>query len=228
MFLQRETRVGRFVAEVGFTDTALDLREGPDPDRTEAAFERLGEAVGVPVVRMQQTHGAEVAVVDARGPRLVPEVDALVTLDPGVAVAARGADCGLVLLADVDNGVVAAVHSGRRGLVAGVVPATVDRMRQRGADRLHAWIGPHACGRCYEVPEGMREEVAAAVPQAWGETSWGTPAVDLGAGLRAQLEASQVSWEDGGVCTLEDTRVWSHRRDQHDAGRVAGLVWLRP
>ena len=47
------------------------------------------------------------------------------------------------------------------GLVAGVVPATVRRMRDLGAQRVVAWVGPHICGRCYEVPEQMRRDVAA-------------------------------------------------------------------
>ena len=49
-------------------------------------------------------------------------------------------------------------------------------MRALGAADLTAWLGPHVCGPCYEVPEQMRDEVAAVVPEAFAETSWGTPA----------------------------------------------------
>ena len=54
-----------------------------------------------------------------------------------------------VLLADVDAGVVGAVHAGRPGMVAGVVPAAVRRMRDLGAERIVAAVGPSVCGRCY-------------------------------------------------------------------------------
>lgn len=211
---------------VAFTGTALDLHERDDQADASARHERLGGALGVPVVRMGQVHGADVATVGAGGPALVPGVDALVTRDPGLVLAARGADCALVLLADPQTGVVGAVHCGRRGLVAGVVPAAVSRMRGLGAAGLHAWIGPHACGGCYEVPEQMRAEVAQVVPEASARTTWGTPSVDLAAGVVAQLDADGVSSEHLGVCTMEDDRVWSHRRDDDRAGRVAGLVWV--
>ena len=70
---------------------------------------------------------------------------------------------------------------------------TVARMRELGADRIPAWVGPHVCGACYEVPEEMRDEVAAVVPAAPSTTSWGTPALDLGAGVRAQLADAGVA-----------------------------------
>jgi copper oxidase (laccase) domain-containing protein len=82
------------------------------------------------------------------------------------------------------------------------------------------------CGRCYEVPEEMRDEVAAAVPAARSETSWGTPALDLGAGITDQLVASGVDVVHVEGCTLEDERFPSYRRDGERAGRFAGLVWL--
>ena len=66
-------------------------------------------------------------------------------------------------------------------------------MRELGADEITAWIGPHVCGRCYEVPESMRAEVAAVVPESFAETSWGTPALDIGAGVRAQLARAGVT-----------------------------------
>ena len=126
---------------------------------------------------MHQVHGADVAVVPGAGPATAgpPTCDALVTTDTGVALLARAADCVPVLLGDPDAGVVAAVHSGRHGLAAGVVPAAVARMRDLGARRVTAWVGPHVCGACYEVPEEMRDEVAAAVPEAWSTTRWDTP-----------------------------------------------------
>ena len=100
----------------------------------------------------------------------------------------RAADCVPVLLADPVAGVIGAAHPGRPGLAAGVVPATVAAMRERGATDITAWIGPHVCGGCYEVPAEMRDEVGALVPAAVATTTWGTPALDLGAGVRAQLE----------------------------------------
>jgi copper oxidase (laccase) domain-containing protein len=66
------------------------------------------------------------------------------------------------------------------------------------------------------------------VPEAAAETSWGTPAVDVGAGVAAQLRAAGVEVIDAATCTREDERLWSYRRDGAAAGRTGGVVWVRP
>ncbi|MEU1154810.1 laccase domain-containing protein, partial [Streptomyces sp. NPDC005918] len=122
----------------------------------------------------------------------------------------------------------AAAHAGRPGMLAGVVPAAVEAMVELGADpgRIVARTGPAVCGRCYEVPEAMRADVAAVEPTAYAETSWGTPAVDVTAGVHAQLERlGVVDREQSPVCTLESGDHFSYRRDR-TTGRLAGYVWL--
>ncbi len=199
--------------------------------RVLEAFTGLADS---PVAGMRQVHGGDVAVVDAatmdpvRAYDDLPVADALVTATPGLTLLVRVADCVPVLLADPDEGLVAAVHAGRPGLVAGVVPAALATLAGLGARGLTAWVGPHVCGRCYEVPAAMREDVCAVVPQAWAETSWGTPAVDVGAGVRAQLAEAGVRVVDAARCTRESADLYSYRRDGDRSGRFAGLVRLRP
>ncbi|WP_229900195.1 peptidoglycan editing factor PgeF, partial [Streptomyces capoamus] len=194
----------------------------------ELAAKSLGLEAGR-VVWMNQVHGAGVAVVDEPwGDRPVPEVDAVVTARRGLALAVLTADCVPVLLADPDAGVAAAAHAGRPGLVAGVVPAAVRAMVSLGAapERIVARTGPAVCGRCYEVPEAMRAEVTAVEPAAHAETSWGTPAVDVSAGVHAQLDRLGVcDRAQAPVCTLESENHFSYRRDR-TTGRLASYVWL--
>ncbi len=185
-------------------------------------------AGSAPVALMSQVHGADVHVVGPELPAQPPVADGLVTTTPGLALMVRVADCVPVLLADVDGGVVGAAHAGRPGLVAGIVPATVSVMREHGAGRLVAWVGPHVCGACYEVPEQMRADVASRVPEAYAETSWGTPAVDVGAGVVAQLRAEDVEVVETGRCTREDEDLFSYRRQGAASGRLAGLVRVHP
>jgi copper oxidase (laccase) domain-containing protein len=97
-------------------------------------------------------------------------------------------------------------------------------MRAAGATTIRAWIGPSICGSCYEVPGDLRAEVAAVVPATGSTTSWGTPALDLPAGVRSQLASLGVSVEYSGACTLEQDGLFSYRRDKQ-TGRFAGLVW---
>lgn len=188
-------------------------------------------APGDPLVDLHQVHGGEVVVV--RGfddvPADPPDADATVTDHAGITLHVRAADCVPLLLVAGEGSVVGAAHCGRPGLTAGVVAHTVTAMRGLGAEEIAAWIGPHVCGACYEVPEQLRADVADVVPASHATTSWGTPALDIGAGVRAQLEAAGVTAvTDVGGCTRESTELHSYRRDGDDAGRLAGLVRIRP
>ncbi|WP_340562221.1 peptidoglycan editing factor PgeF [Streptomyces sp. GSL17-111] len=205
---------------------------GDDPAAVRANRALAARSLGLDperVVWMNQVHGADVAEVDRPwGTEAVPAVDGLVTARRGLALAVLTADCTPVLLADTTAGVVGAAHAGRPGLVAGVVPATVRAMVALGADpaRVTARIGPAVCGRCYEVPEAMRAEVTAVAPAAHATTRWGTAAVDVAAGVRAQLaEAGVADIGDSTVCTLESEDHFSYRREQR-TGRLASYVWL--
>ncbi|WP_148614698.1 polyphenol oxidase family protein [Nocardioides rubriscoriae] len=179
-------------------------------------------APGCEVADLSQVHGRHV-VVAAPGEHR-SEGDGIVTDRPDVVLLVRAADCVPVLLADPVAGVLGAAHAGRPGVAAGVVPATVEAMRDLGATDVTAWIGPHVCGACYEVPADLQAEVAAIVPATRATTSWGTPALDLGAGVRAQLEALDVRVVDVSACTRESPDLFSYRRDGADSGRLAGLI----
>ena len=227
MFAYRDHREGDVRVDVAFTDSSVDLQELGA--RLAVDLPRVEEACGVRFARLHQVHGDDVLRVDAPGsvpPGGAPTGDALVTTTRGQGLMVRVADCVPVLLADPVAGVVGAVHSGRPGLALGVAVRAVERMRDAGAGRLVAWVGPHVCGGCYEVPEELRAEVAARVPAAYAETTWGTPALDIGAGVRAQLEAVDVEVVLAGGCTREDPALHSYRRDGAAAGRLAGLVWM--
>ncbi|WP_392875317.1 peptidoglycan editing factor PgeF [Streptomyces sp. LN499] len=206
---------------------------GDDSAAVLANRERAARSLGLDpaqVIWMNQVHGRDVAVVDGPWPdgSEIPAVDAVVTARRGLPLAVLTADCTPVLLADPVAGIAAAAHAGRPGLVAGVVPAVVEAMVTLGAEpsRITAHTGPAVCGRCYEVPAEMRSEVAEAVPGSWAETSWGTPAVDVTAGVHAQLEALGVrDRHKSPACTMESGDHFSYRRDR-TTGRLAGYVWL--
>ena len=112
-------------------------------------------------------------------------------------------------------------------MVQGVVPATVARLRELGATSIEAVVGPSVCPRCYEVPEAMRDEAAAVEPTSASVTWTGTPAIDVAAGVVAQLarEGIALRWLSG--CTRERDDLYSYRRDG-TTGRFAGVVRLLP
>ncbi|MBO9554068.1 peptidoglycan editing factor PgeF [Cellulomonas sp.] len=218
------TRAGG-VSREPYASLDLGVAVGDDPAAVRDNRARVERWAGAPVAYGRQVHGRAVAVVEAP-PAEPPEVDALVSVSPDLAVAVVVADCVPVLLADPVAGVVAAVHAGRRGLVAGVVQATLEAMVGRGAatDRIRAAVGPAIAGASYEVPAELREEVAAVVPATWSTTSWGTPSLDLPAGVRAILEQEgvrrvSVSTRD----TFTDDDLFSFRRSSV-TGRFGAVV----
>ncbi len=231
-----EVRPGVWVAFTDATAGNLALHVGDDAAevaRRRRDLESALELGGRRFQYMNQVHGNDVAVVGAAagGPGGAPAAggptaDALVSLGDPLAVLV--ADCvPIVLVGERAGGpdpVLAVVHAGRPGVASGIVPVAVARMRELGASALRAWIGPSVCGRCYEVPAQMRDDVASLVPAARCTTSRGTPGLDLPAAVHSQLHDAGVTVEYSGACTLEDTKLFSYRRDQ-DTGRFAGLVW---
>lgn len=198
------------------------------------------------LIFMRQVHGRDVVVVGApradvapgadpgsepaaAGPHEVRVADAMVTTRADLALVVLVADCAPVVLAADDPPMVAVAHAGRRGLTAGVVVATVRAMSDLGGDPAHirAVVGPGICGRCYEVPETVQAEVSAEVPTARATSIAGTPAIDIRAGVIAQLRAAGVrSVEADRRCTYESPELFSHRRSGR-TGRFAAVGWLR-
>ena len=217
-------------SEPPYGELNLGSASGPDADGVIANFRLIADEFGVPadhVVRVSQVHGRDVHVVradDELPTQPMPNADGLVTTRSDVVLAVRAADCLPVLL--YGDGVIGAAHSGRKGLYAGIVPATVDAMRDLGAEQVTAVLGPYACGKCYEVPDEMRAEVAERVPASYSETSWGTPAIDVAAGVKAQLAELGVEVVDATACTIESEDLYSYRREGPESGRMAGLIKL--
>ncbi|MEV4099796.1 peptidoglycan editing factor PgeF [Nonomuraea sp. NPDC049649] len=201
---------------------------GDDPAAVRANRDAVAAELGVrAIVFMRQVHGAEVAYVSEPFGADAPPVDGVFTTEPRLALASLGADCPAVLVADPVARMAGAAHSGRPGTEAGIAGVLVEAMAAKGADpsRMVAFVGPGACGRCYEVPAELRDRVAAKVPSTRSTTSWGTPALDLRAGIEAQLRAAgvpEVRHDDR--CTIEADELYSHRCG--DPGRFAGLIWL--
>ncbi|HKS52278.1 MAG TPA: peptidoglycan editing factor PgeF [Pseudonocardiaceae bacterium] len=208
----------------------LGAHVGDRPEAVAANRERLASGIGLPMQRlvwMEQVHGRTVTVVDGPQQQPVPASDAVVTTQPWLAVAALVADCVPVLLADPVGKVVAAVHAGRVGARAGVLPATLQAMRELGArvEKLEVLLGPAACGKCYEVPDRMQADVEKRLPGSACRTRRGTAGLDLRAGLWRQLADAGVARI--GVdprCTVEDHTLYSYRRDGV-TGRLAALTW---
>jgi YfiH family protein len=221
-------RVGG-VSAAPFDTLNLATHVGDDPQAVATNRAHLAAFAEVPpdrLVVLAAVSGGPVAVVENGHRPEVTDVEALVTTQPGLALAVIAADCVPVLLADDHAGVVGVAHAGRRGVGARITTQAVDAMVGLSArpENLRAWIGPAICGRCYEVGDDVAAQVTASAPVAAATTSWGTTALDLPAAVAAELAAAGVTEVTRDPrCTAEDPLLFSYRRDGR-TGRQACLI----
>ena len=184
---------------------------------------------------LSQVHGT--TAVQAGQDGCISSADAQWSRSEGVACVVLTADCLPVLLCTRSGDVVAAAHAGWRGLLSGVLEATVVAMNTR-TDQLLAWLGPAIGPDAFEVGPEVREGfLAAARPSAGSAVAQcfaPNPArpehyfCDLYALARIRLTALGVTHIFGGdFCTYRDSeRFYSYRRDR-ETGRMASVIMLR-
>jgi copper oxidase (laccase) domain-containing protein len=147
----------------------------------------------------EQTHGVGVAVVNQGGNgKVIPAVDALITRQKNLSLVIRVADCGPVWIHCEKTGAIGLVHSGRKGTEAGVVGATIRRMREEFGSEpssMMALLGP-----CIRPPHYD---------------------VNFAGEILRQLEREKVGKVvDSGLCTASDlTRFYSYRTEKGQTGR---------
>lgn len=160
------------VSEGAFASLNVGSRGGDLPERVAANRARAAARLGLGpdrLVTARQVHGATaLTVAEPWGPADAPEADGLVTDRPGLLLGVLSADCGPLLMADPDAGVVAAAHAGWKGALGGVVGATVAAMAALGArpERIVAALGPCIAQQSYEVGSEFVASFAAADPES--------------------------------------------------------------
>ena len=173
---------------------------------------------------LRQVHGADVVTVTTAGGAAGAKADAAVTNVPGVVLVVQTADCVPVVL--VGDGVIGVAHAGWRGIVEGVLPATVERMHELGASKLQATIGPCIRASHYEFGAAELDLVAAATSDlVRSVTDAGAPALDMAAAAAVALERAGVDRIDDLGHNTADERFHSHRI-RGDVGRQANVVRL--
>jgi YfiH family protein len=166
-----------------------------------------------------------VVTVTEPGEHAGVDADAAVTERPGCALVVRSADCVPVVL--VAARAVGVVHAGWRGLVEGVVTSAVTALRDLDRGAITAHVGPCIRPGCYEFAGPERDAVLARFgPEVAATTTWGTPALDLPAVVRAALaEADVEALHDGAGCTACDQRWYSHRA-RGERERFGTVAWI--
>jgi purine-nucleoside/S-methyl-5'-thioadenosine phosphorylase / adenosine deaminase len=185
------------------------------------------------MLSVKQVHGTDALIIDrpvTGADRFEGGWDAVITDQPGVTVVVRTADCVPVLVYDRRRRAVAAIHSGWRGALAGILPKTIHSMVARFGIEIHdlrVSVGPSAGPCCYEVDHAVLE------PLRTGRSDWssllhddrGSKArLDLKALVRRQAAEAGVRPEHVttvNICTIcHPALFYSYRRE----GRVNGTM----
>lgn len=235
-------RHGFFTRQGGVSEGIYDsLNVGLGSDDARASVlenrDRVRHALkAAHLVTAHQTHSNTTAFIAAL-PDTAPQADALVTTTPGLAIGALAADCAPILLADTQNGVIGAAHSGWRGAFDGIAASVIDTMCAHGAQRPHiqAIIGPCISQSAYEVgPEFIARfetHYAGDIDLFKPSNKPGHFMFDLPAFVQRQIERCDVAAAWTGACTYEDeARFFSYRRTTHrgeaDYGRQISAICL--
>ncbi|MBW9115338.1 peptidoglycan editing factor PgeF [Rhizobium cauense] len=237
---------GYFTRQGGVSDGIyrglnVGLGSNDEREKVQENRRRVARWFELPVERLatvHQVHSPDVVIVDNDYDGSRPSADAIVTATPGIALGVLAADCGPILFADPENGVIGAAHAGWKGALFGVLENTIDAMTRLGAKReaIVACLGPSISQTSYEVgPEFVdrfvtqdssyeRYFIASGKP---GHAMFDLPALTID-----RLRAAGVRAESLGLCTYPDAeRFFSYRRTTHnkepDYGRQISAIAIR-
>lgn len=188
---------------------------------------RVANWFGQPLERLatvHQIHSPDVTTVNGDYDGTRRQCDAMVTGTPGIVLGVLSADCGPILFADADAGVIGAAHAGWKGAVYGVLENTIDAMIALGAkrERITACLGPSISQPNYEIGpervEGLIELNPAYADYFSQSPNTGHAFFDLKQLTMDRLVAAGVKAENLDICTYPDTeRFFSYRRTTHAA-----------
>jgi len=201
-----------------------------NPDAVAGNRASLSDELKLPACPqwLQQVHGVRVVNASLDIGVEPPQADAAWSDQAGCVLAVMTADCLPILITSRCGKAIAAAHGGWRGLAGGIVQETVTSLPV-AASKLIAWLGPAIGPQHFEVGSDVCAAFADPdfaphfVPR---EGMKGKYLADIFGLARVLLHRSGVTEVyGGGLCTVADSRFYSHRRDAGVTGRMAALIW---
>ena len=164
----------------------------------------------------------------------IKDGDALITDQTRTAIGVFTADCVPVILVDIMQGVIAAVHSGWKGTKALIVSKTIERMQEKFgsiASDISVYIGPHIGGCCYEVSKELVEQFTSEDIYSNIKIS-NNNKLDLEKCILAELKQKGVKEENiytTNICTAcnKQVELHSYRFSHNKQGRMFSFVYLK-
>jgi YfiH family protein len=221
------------VSRGSYRSLNVSLDVGDLPQDVEGNQRRVQRTLELErLISATQVHGIKEAVITGgqmAPPAEVPEVDILITAQPGVGLVIKQADCQAVMFYDPEHRVVAHAHCGWRGQVAGILGKTIAHLTHNfgcRAEALQAAIGP-GLGPCCAEFRNYRQEF----PRELWHYQVGPDYFDLWQLSVDQLRAAGLKPENIEVAKLctrcRAEEFFSYRRDRV-TGRQAAVIALAP
>ncbi len=160
--------------------------------------------------RAEQVHGNSVAIVPNHrqiiapdGLPVVPQVDGLVTNQPGIILSIYAADCGAIWLADGETGAIGLLHSGKKGTEGNILATALQVMATEYGTR----------------PENVTAVLSPCIRPPQYE-------VDFADEISKQaFQANVGNFIDCHLNTATDlTRFYSYRQELGKTGRMMALI----
>lgn len=201
----------------GFADSDENVTE----NRRRAC--RVLDANPDEMVFIRHEHGDELLIADEQTEPGDYIADATITNVPGRVLAQGTADCGTIVLSDPAGKVVGLIHASWRTLRTDLIQKTMAAIKEMTDEPISAALGPMACAKCYE----FGDEATDLFDTKYLKTIKGRQHVDMATMIVDQLKSAGVnSIENLSVCTIEDERFFSHRRDKNADGECGRFLTL--
>lgn len=178
------------------------------------------------LIYMNQTHGANIEIVDENSPNLIENCDAIITKNSNLVLMVMVADCIPIVLFDKKQKIISVIHAGRNSTFLEISKKTAQIFIEKfksNPDDLKAIFGPSIQSCCYEVSP----EMATIVEKSFGKSFVNHRNIDLQAINKMQLNSLGIkNIEISKICTkCGDENYFSYRKDKN-AGRFAGVAWI--
>ncbi len=174
---------------------------------------------------IKQVHGFNCIHQTALNHHSSLEADAHLTQDENLALLIQTADCLPVMIIDLKNDIISAIHAGWRGVENNIILEAIKHMQKKGSQLqdLKVWIGPHLQMEEFEVDLDVFERLTRSLPKnsefryikylKLGMEKYLLSLSDI-VGIKLReigLNKNQI-WISG-ISTKTDPRFASYRRD---------------
>ena len=204
---------------------------GDEPQAVTENIALLQQDLSLPQlpVWLTQVHGTKVINPADYQSTDKPEADACHTQNTAVPCCVLTADCLPLLVCNQTGTEVAAIHAGWRGLLAGIIDATIKQMQSPPAELL-VWLGPAIGPEAFRVNDQIRVDFIDSNPDnssAFAHQYQGHWLCDMYKIARNNLQRLGITQIYGGDhCTFRETDKFFSYRRQQTTGRMASLIWI--